>query len=141
MSTQACLEYSRTCFRNTYKYFRILRTKNGPIFDKIFLDAPEKLASPYKYMGTVDNVLENRTNNHPHVSRQSTTGISASDVEKKLQKTSTTVSVQAAQEMFSCFDSTKLHYEFHGQNFIGNQVFITCVVISWRSMEFSHFIS
>lgn len=130
-----------TCFQNTYKYFKILRTKNGPIFDKIFVDAPAKLASPCKDMGTVDNAVENRTNNHPRVSGQGTTVISASDVEKKLQKTSTTVSVQAAQEMFSCFDSTNLHYEFHGQNFIGNQVFITCVVISWRSMEFSHFIS
>jgi hypothetical protein len=130
-----------TCFQNTYKYFRILRTKNGPIFFKIFLDAPEKLASPYKYKDTVNNVLENSTNNHPRVSRQDTTVISASDVEEKLQKTSTTVSVQAAQEMFSCFDSTKLHYEFHGQNFIGNQVYITSVVISRRSVEFAYFIS
>ena len=129
------------CFQNTYKYFRILRTKNGPIFDKIFLDAPEKLASPYKDMGTLDNGVENRTNNHPCGSTQDTTVISASDVEKKLQKTSTTVSVQEAQEMFSCFNSSNLHYEFHGQNFIGNQVFITYIVISRRSVEFSHFIS
>jgi len=130
-----------TCFKSTYKYFRILRTKNGPIFDKIFLDAPVKLASPYKDMGTVDNAVENRTNNHPYVSRQGTTVINASDVEKKLQKTSNTVSVQAAQEMFSSFNSTTLHYEFHGRNFTGNQVFITCIVISLRSMEFSYFIS
>ena len=141
MSIQACSDYCMTCFKNTYKYFRIPHTKNGPIFDKIFLDAPEKLASPYKDVGTVDNAVKNRTNNHPHVSRQGTTDISACDVEKKLQKTSTTVSVQAAQEMFSCFNSTDLHYEFLGQNFIGNQVFITCIVISLRSMEFSHFIN
>jgi hypothetical protein len=127
-----------TCFRNTYKYFGILRSKIGPIFDKIFLNAPEKLASLYKEMCVVDNAVNNRTNNHPHVSRQGSPVISESDVEKKLQKTSATVSVQAAQEMFSCFNSSNLHYEFHGQNFIGNQVFITCFVISLRSVEFSH---
>jgi hypothetical protein len=130
-----------TCFRNTYKYFRILHTKTGPIFDKVILDAPEKLDLPYKEMAIVDNAVKNRTNNHPRVSRQGTTVKSACDVEKKLQKISPTVSVQAAQEMFSCFNSINLHYEFHGQNFIGNQVFMTCFVISLRSMEFSHFSS
>lgn len=129
------------CFRNTYKYFGILRTKTGPIFDQIFLNAPEKLASLYKEMGIVDNAVNNGTNNHPHVNRQGSTVISESDVEKKLQKTSPTVSVQAAQEMFSCFNSSNLHYEFHGQNFTGNQVFITCFVISLMSVECSHFSS
>jgi hypothetical protein len=129
------------CFRNTYKYFGVLRTKTGPIFDQIFLIAPEKLASLYKEMGIVDNAVNNGTNNHPHVNRQGSTAISESDVEKKLQKPSPTVSVQAAQEMFSCFNGSTLHYEFHGQNFAGNQVFITCFVISLRSLDCSHFSS
>lgn len=121
MSTQACFEYCMTCFRNTYKYFRVLHTKTGPIFDKIVLNAPEKLASLCKEMGIVDNAVNNGTNNHPHVSTEGTTVIRASDVEKKLQKTSPTVSVEKAREMFSSFNGANLYYEFRGQNFVGNQ--------------------
>jgi hypothetical protein len=86
-------------------------------------------------MGIVDNTVNNKTHNHPCVSREGTNAINATEVEEKLHKTSrhrhrsgancVTVSVKEAQEMFSLFSSSNLHYEFLSQNFIGNQVFIT----------------
>jgi hypothetical protein len=142
------------CFRNTYKYYGILRTKIGPIFDIILLDIPEELSSLYKETSTADKVTKNTTDIRPHFSKTGTIIMTVSEVEEKLKKSSIrahgsgtnimSVSIQQAREMFSCFNSTYLHYKFDGENFIGNQVFIAYIIIDLRFcvnifMGFAHF--
>jgi hypothetical protein len=142
MSTQASFEYCMACFRNTYKYFGILRTKSGPIFDTILLDIPETVSLLYTEKATAEKIVKNATNNHQHFAKDDTTIITVSEVEEELQRTSlencktrpnlVSVSLQEAQEMYSSFSNTPLHYEFHGENFTGNQVFITYITINLR---------
>jgi hypothetical protein len=142
MATQASFEYCMTCFRNTYKYFGILRTKTGPVVDVISLDIPETLSSSYTERPTAEKIIKNATNNHRNVIKNDATIMTVSEVEEELRRTSlgackrgenlVSVSLKKAQEMDSCFNSTSLHYEFHGENFVGNQVFIIYVIINVR---------
>jgi hypothetical protein len=142
MSTQASFEYCMTCIRNTYKYFGILRTKSGPIFDTISLDIPETGSLLYAEKATAEKIVENATNNHRDFTKDDTTVITVPEVGEELQRTSledckrrpnlVSVSLQKAQELYSSFSNTPLHYEFHGENFIGNQVFITYIIINLR---------
>jgi hypothetical protein len=142
MSTLASCEYCMTCFRNTYRYFGILRTKTGPIFDIIFLDAQKEFSSPCKETATADKLTKNTTGNHLSSSKEDSSVMTVPKLEEELQKTSlknhkngvnfVSVSVQEAHKLFSSFNSTYLHYEFHGENLIGNQVFITYMTISFR---------
>jgi hypothetical protein len=139
MVTQASFEYCMTCFWNTYKYFGILRTKSGPIFDTISLDVPEIVS--YAERAAAEEIVKNATNNR-NFTKDNTTIITVHEVEEECRRTSlgdskrgvnlVSVSLQKAQEMYSCFGNTPLHYEFHGENFIGNQVFITYSIISLR---------
>lgn len=131
MSTQASFEYCMTCFRNTCKYFGILRTKSGPIFDAILLDIPETVSLLHAEKATAEKIVKNATNNHRHFTKNDTTIITVREVEEELRRASleecktrpnlVSVSLQKAQEMYSSFSNTPLHYEFHAENFIGNQ--------------------
>jgi hypothetical protein len=100
----------------------------------LFLDTPKELLLS-KETAAVDKVIRNTTDNHTSSSEDDTTVMTVSKLEEKLRKTSlrnhksevslVSVSLQEAQEMFSSFNSTYLHYEFYGENFVGNQVLIT----------------
>lgn len=140
MATQASFEYCIKCFWNTYKYFGILRTKSGPVFDAITLDVPETM--PCAESSAAEKIIKNATNNHRNFTKDNAAIITVSEVEAELRRTSfgdskrganlVSVSLQKALEMYSSFGKTPLNYEFHGENFIGNQVFITYVFISLR---------
>jgi hypothetical protein len=137
MTAKASFEYCMTCFRNTYKYFGILRTKAGPIFDTISPDVPET-SLLYAERVSPEKMVQDATNNHRNFIKNDTPILTVSQVEEELKRTSlgaskrranrVSVSIQKAQEMYSCFNITSLHYEFHGENFIGNQVFITYIM-------------
>ncbi|PNF19443.1 hypothetical protein B7P43_G03611, partial [Cryptotermes secundus] len=131
MATQACFEYCIKCFRNTYKYFGILRTKSGPVFDSISLDVPDTM--PCAEGSAAEKIIKNATNNHRNFTKDNPAIITVSEVEAELRRTSlgdskmganlVSVSLPKALETYSCFGNTPLHYEFHGENFIGNQEF------------------
>jgi hypothetical protein len=81
---------------------------------------------------TVEKIIQNATNNHQNFTKDGAAILTVSQVEEELKRTSleaskrkanlVSVSPQKAQEMYSCFNIASLHYEFHGENFIGNQV-------------------
>jgi hypothetical protein len=97
---------------------------------------------PYAERAAAEKIIKNATNNHRNFSKDGTAIITVTEVEEELRRTSlrdsksggnlVSVSLQKAQEMYSCFGNTPLHYEFHGENFIGNQVFITYIIISLK---------
>jgi hypothetical protein len=145
MASKASLEYCKKCFRNTYKYFGILRTESGPIFD-ISLDVPDTslLYAERVTAEKIERIIQNATNNHQNVTKDCAAILTVSQVEEELKRTSLgasqkgakliSVSPQKAQEMYSCSNITSLHYEFHGENFIGNQVLLTLLVV-WSLCE------
>jgi hypothetical protein len=122
-----------TCFQNTYKYFGILRTKTGPIFDAIFLDRPKEL-SLSKETVAADKDTEDTAESCVSLSKVDRTVMTVSELEEKLRETSlrnlrskvnlVSVSFKEACDMFSSFNGRNLHYDFHGDNFVGNQVLI-----------------
>jgi hypothetical protein len=101
------------------------------------LDIPETISCAERT--TAEKKVKNATNNHQNSAKGDTPIITVPEVKEGLQRTSlgdcksranlASVSLQKAQEMYSCFGNTPLHYEFEAENFIGNQVFITCISI------------
>ncbi|KAJ9581297.1 hypothetical protein L9F63_023531, partial [Diploptera punctata] len=130
MITQSGHNYCLMCFRNTYKYFSILQTKTGAIFSKIGRDIGEDCEIYNKAMEANEKIIKKLLSGHHYFVKSVQEPRTVAELESILIAQSSVVNenlkslvvpAKWAEEMFSKFNDTYLHYEFESRNFIGNQ--------------------